>query len=47
MLQRFRGSRANAGGLGNALTFWAANLVSRLDIRAKTHLALGSRGAAG
>ncbi len=42
MLRRFVGSGAHWQSVDNAAVFWAANLVSRLDIRAKSGLRLGS-----
>jgi len=42
IVRRFCGSPAHTRNLDNALVFLAANLVSRLDIRAKTGLHLGS-----
>lgn len=42
MLRRFGGSAAHWRSADNAGVFWAANLVSRLDIRAKSGLRLGT-----
>lgn len=45
--QRFAGSAAHRRSLDNALVYFASNIVSRLDIQAKSGLGLGSdaRGA--
>jgi len=42
MASRFWGSRAHTRFLDNAFGFWASNIVSRLDIKAKSGLRLGS-----
>lgn len=42
MASRFWKSRAHTRHLDNAFTFWTSNIVSRLDIRAKSGLRLGS-----
>ena len=47
MASRFWGSRAHTRFLDNAFGYWASNIVSRLDIKAKSGLRLGSsQGAA-
>lgn len=43
MASRFWGSRAHTRILDNAFGYWATNVVSRLDIKAKSGLRLGSR----
>jgi radical SAM superfamily enzyme YgiQ (UPF0313 family) len=42
MTRRFFSSRAHTRVLDNAVVFWASNIVSRLDIKAKSGLRLGS-----
>ncbi len=42
IVSRFFGSRAHTRDLENMIVFWASNLVSRLDIKAKSGLHLGS-----
>ena len=44
MASRFLRSPAHTRVLDNAAVFWATNVVSKLDIRAKSGLRLGSRG---
>jgi radical SAM superfamily enzyme YgiQ (UPF0313 family) len=42
MARRFLNSPAHRSALDNAFVFWASNIVSRLDIRAKSGLRLGA-----
>ncbi len=44
ILRRFAGSPANARNFDNASVFWTSNIISRIDILAKTGLRLGQKG---
>lgn len=45
IVQRFIGSVAHRASLDNAMVFLASNIISRMDIHAKSNLKLGMEGA--